>query len=406
RFHTRWVGPFFVTFVLTQVALYLVAWGLLLGGARAAPRPTAGAREGQDRTRLRVGAIRALTLGFMAAPLATLVLAALHAQRWPGFAPALVLVLTSSVIALGALSGPWRHRASGPPAFVCGLTAGAIALDLLTGGRLQLSSLIGYSPIVAGRFFGVGNLAFALLGTSALLVASALAGAFGSRAVGIVAAIGVLTILVDGAPTLGADFGGLLSLVPAFGLLLLLASGRKLSWRGGVALAAGGMGAAVVAGLLDALRATDSQTHIGRFVTRLIEGGPAAIALVIGRKAAANWNLLTSSFLTLSIPIAVLFVAFVLMRPPSRLRIALETEAGLKAGLLAAGLMNLLGFAFNDSGIAVPAMGLAIGVPYCLATVLAIPAPAERRTALSRAEASGDLGHTGARPVRGGGPRG
>lgn len=410
RFHSRWVGPFFVTFVLTQVALYLIAWGLLWGRARRrGARPVAGTsakRDARDEgARRRVGAIRALTLAFMAAPLSTLVLAALRAQRWPGLSPALVLVSASAVVAFGALKGPWRHRASGPPAFVCALTAGAIALDLLTGGRLQMSSLIGYSPIVAGRFFGLGNLAFAVLGTSALLVASALAGAFGSRALTIVAGIGLVTVVVDGAPTLGADFGGLLSLVPAFGLLLVLVSGRKLSWRGVVALAAAGIGAALAAGLLDALRPAESQTHIGRFVTRLLEGGPAAIAQVIGRKASANWTLLTSSFLTLSIPIAVGFVAFVLMRPPGRLRMALETETGLKAGLLAAGLMNLLGFAVNDSGIAVPAMGLAIGVPYCLATVLAIP-EADRGGALRRAEApAGPVGsRRRARPVSGAGP--
>jgi hypothetical protein len=32
--------------------------------------------------------------------------------------------------------------------------------------------------------------------------------------------------------------------------------------------------------------------------------------------------------------------------------------------------VNLIGFAVNDSGIAITAMGIALAVPYCLATVL------------------------------------
>ena len=41
--------------------------------------------------------------------------------------------------------------------------------DLLAGAPLQLASLAGYSPIVAGRFVGFGNLAFAIFGTAMLL---------------------------------------------------------------------------------------------------------------------------------------------------------------------------------------------------------------------------------------------
>ena len=46
--------------------------------------------------------------------------------------------------------------------------------DLLAGAPLQLASLAGYSPIVAGRFVGFGNLAFAIFGTAMLLTTAAL----------------------------------------------------------------------------------------------------------------------------------------------------------------------------------------------------------------------------------------
>ena len=43
--------------------------------------------------------------------------------------------------------------------FACGL----LCLDVMLGGRLQLNTVFGYTPTVAGRFAGLGNLAFALV---------------------------------------------------------------------------------------------------------------------------------------------------------------------------------------------------------------------------------------------------
>ena len=45
-----------------------------------------------------------------------------------------------------------------------------LALDVMTGSRLQLSSLMGLQPVVAGRFYGMGNPTFALFATAAAAV--------------------------------------------------------------------------------------------------------------------------------------------------------------------------------------------------------------------------------------------
>ena len=134
----------------------------------------------------------------------------------------------------------------------------------------------------------------------------------------------------------------------------------------------------------DALRPPEAQTHIGRFFSRLLGGGPGAVSTILARKAAANWSILAHSALTLSVPIALAFLVGVLMRPPGRLHRALREEPGLKWGLQAAAVVNLLGFALNDSGIAITAMGIALAVPYCLATILGM-ADEPSRPAAARA---------------------
>lgn len=358
NFHVRWVGRFFLIFVGLQVVLYSVAW-LRLRRPAASPTPW----------------IRRLTLGFMAVPVSTLFLAAMDPQRMGPAGPLLFVLALSSALAAAALLGPWRVDPAGPPTFVCSVSLVVLLADLATGANLELSSLIGYSPIVAGRFYGIGNLAFAVLGTSALFLAAQIGSRYQRPGIWAAAAIGLVTIAADAGP--GADFGGMLSLIPAFGILLIQLAGKRISWARVLALGTASAAVALVVGGLDAMRPPEQQTHVGRFVRRLTSEGPGAVQEVIMRKASANWALLTQSSLTLSVPIALIFLGMMLRRPEGRLRAALNTVPGLKAGVVASIVANVLGFALNDSGIAVPAMGLAVLAPFCLACVEGMPAPAK-----------------------------
>lgn len=355
-FHGDWVGRFFLIFVGLQVLLYSVAW------YRLQRDPSAS-----------LPWIRRLTLGFMSAPAATLIMAALNPHRWGQAGPMLVVLGVSVILTVFALKGPWRKDPSGPAAFICAVNLALILGDLFTGANLQLSSLIGYSPIVAGRFYGLGNLTFAILATSAMLLAGQVGARYGRWGFRAAALIAVLTIVACGGSAFGADFGGLLAIIPAFGVLLTLLAGRKVSIGRMAVLGGLAVAAVLTVGVLETLRPADAQTHIGRFVARLLRDGPAAVLDVIIRKINANLTLLTQSALTLSVPVALIFLGLMLRRPYGRLRAGLQTIPGLKIGLIGAIVANVLGFAFNDSGIAIPAMGLAIMAPYCLATMLGMP---------------------------------
>lgn len=355
-FHGRWVGLFFALFVFLQSLLYLVAWRRL--------------RLESGRT---LEWLRRFCLAFMATPVAVLALVPLRPQRWGPLGPLSVILVVCALVVVIALAGPWRKFPAGPPTFVAALTLLVIAADLLTGANLQLSSLVGYSPVVAGRFYGIGNLTFALLATSALLLSAQLGTRWKPHGIWAAAALGVFTILVDGHPRLGADFGGVLALLPGFGVLLLVLSGRRITLVRGAVLAASAVAAGLILGILDSMRPVDEQTHIGRFIQRLLEQGPGGVAEIIQRKALANWSLLTQSVLSISIPVALVFLAIMLRSPHGKLPEALETQPGLRQGLIAAVVTNLLGFALNDSGVAIPAMGLAMAAPFCLATILGLP---------------------------------
>ena len=87
---------------------------------------------------------------------------------------------------------------------------------MVVGAPLQLNAVFGYSPTVAGRFAGYGNLAFAELAAASIMLAalarpaaSAVVGGSGRRP-----AVLSLAVVVDGAPFWGSDVGGVLTLVP------------------------------------------------------------------------------------------------------------------------------------------------------------------------------------------------
>lgn len=285
---------------------------------------------------------------------------------------AAVAVADAGVVGL-ALAGPWRRQPLGPAGAVAGTTAAVLALDLLTGARLQLSSVAGYSPLVAGRFAGIGNIAFGVLATAALLAATAAATGRPRRsALRAVAGVGAAAVVVDGAPTLGSDFGGVLAVVPAFALLAMLLAGVRVTGRRLLAAAAGAVVVVVVFGLLDYARPAGVQTHLGRFVGQLLHGGAGT---VVRRKVAAEAGTLTTSLLTLLVPVAVAIVVGALVRPPGWLRAAFAQAPALRAGLVATVVMGVVAALVNDSGVIIPAVAMTVAIPL----TIAVSAAAQRR---------------------------
>lgn len=260
-----------------------------------------------------------------------------------------------------------------PAALVCGFVAAVLLGDLLTGGGLQMSSVAGYSPLVAGRFAGIGNVAFGVLAAALLLATAVLA-----RRAAAIAVVGVVAVAVDGAPPWGSDVGGVLALVPAFVLLLMLRTGQRVSIPRLAAAAVAGFAVVAVFALADWTRPAAKRTHLGRFVQDVADGTATEL---LQRKAAAVSDLLFLSPVTALLPLLVAAVVYLVARPPTPLRMAFEAAPAFRHGLLALGLATLFGFALNDSGAAIPALALCVAMPATAAVaVLARRRPA--RTAV------------------------
>ncbi|HET6954380.1 MAG TPA: hypothetical protein VFI47_28705, partial [Acidimicrobiales bacterium] len=255
-------------------------------------------------------------------------------------------------------------RARAEVATVAAVSLAVLAADVVSGARLQMDSLLGYNPLVAGRFAGIGNIAFSVLGAAAVVLAAQVArGRSGRGAAAGVLVVAVPVVVIDGWPRWGADVGGVLTLVPAFAVLALLVTGRRVRAVHALAAGAAGAAAAGVMGWLDYLQPPDRRSHFGRFVGTALEGGALG---TIRRKAEASLDLLVMGPHTVAAAVATVLLALVIVRPPALLRAAYAVHPCLRPMHLATLVLAGVGLAVNDSIVAVPMVVVLVAGPLTL----------------------------------------
>ena len=168
-----------------------------------------------------------------------------------------------------------------------------------------------------------------------------------------------MTVVVMGVPGWGNDFGAVLSALPGFALLGWMLLGHRCAWRTVAAIASIVVAAVVAVGLLDLLRSPDQRTHVGKFFQKVGTDFDGA-TLVIRRKAAANLSVLGHSVLLGAIIATALLVVYLWYVKPRTLRSVAGAIPTAAATTLAFLVVMVLGFALNDSGIAIPGMMSAV----------------------------------------------
>src|SRR5256714_2931818 len=115
-----------------------------------------------------------------------------------------VTLLVVAALTTAVILGPWRRGALGPLGAVAGMIAAIVGIDVLTGARLQLNGVVGYSALEGGRYAGLGTVGLGLLLASILLLAGWLGQRFRRRwrPVGI-AVVGGVGAGLAGRPDLG-----------------------------------------------------------------------------------------------------------------------------------------------------------------------------------------------------------
>jgi hypothetical protein len=373
----RVASRYFTLLAILQVVLFAAAVPLL----RRARRPPGGTARPLPPT-LRAGAEVVLVAAALAIPAALLADAL---PWWRSTRPGLVFVAATCAALLAATSlimvGPLRRRTLGPLVAVAAVAAVVVGVDLMTGARLQLNGVAGYSALEGGRYAGVGTVGLGAFLAGLLLAAGYLAQRVPGRwRPPLVVFVGALGVLLVGSPYLGADAGGAVALTAGVCIAAALATGGWLTFARLAWATVAGLAVTTGFALLDLRRPAEDRGSLGRFLSQLSNGTGGS---VVHRTGAANVVAFATSPLTLLAIGAGLFVWFALLRDWGGLKRVFGLYPAVRAGFAGVSVSSVIAGLFNEAALNVAGAAAATAVPLAALTALRVLGRADDRTVVA-----------------------
>ncbi|MEU6075950.1 hypothetical protein [Micromonospora sp. NPDC047074] len=329
-----------------------------------------------------------------------------HAGAYFAGVTVLLLVAATAVVRLA----PGYASTLGPLGAVAGLTTLAVGVDVLTGARLQLNGVVGYSALEGGRYSGLGTVGLGAFLAGALLSAGWLAQRVRrSWRPPVMVAVGGAAVLIVGSPYLGADPIGAIALTAGLSVAAAISAGgwltiSRLAWAtmAGLALTIG-------FAVLDLRRPPTERGSLGRFLAAV---GDGTGGLTVHRANTANFETLVNSPLTVLALAGALLVWFALLQPWGGLMRLFGIYPAMRAAMAGTGVAAVIGGALGGDALDVAGAAAALVVPMAALAALRVLDHSTDRTqpesARQRDEGSGGTGDgpggTGDGP--GGGPDG
>ncbi len=373
-----------------SITLDVIFYILFIACAVLLNRSILGRRGGATRASHVHRFLGRVSLGVASLPMGAFLAGLLPWSRMadPGLGLFLSVIGTAAVLFVLALIPPWGRTWRGRVGALAGANLLILAADLATGSHLQANSLLGYNPIVGGRYYGLGNQGAAIFIVSLFiflgLVVSWLRTRGHRKAVIIVpVVVGLAAVFVSGNPSWGAKFGGTIAILAGLMVLLALLSKIRLTLLRLALIGLSSLAVLIGIAFLDWLRPAGARSHFGTFFDQIVTGEALQ---VVGRKLGANLHIIqVNPALAIVTPLAaiaiLIFLRYLLHFPrvhagsrTGRLvnkwrgRLPqLFTDPDLHYGFLAAATGLGVGLVLTDSGVAVPSTGAMVLLPFLLA---------------------------------------
>lgn len=389
----RGVAGWFFTLLAAALMLLAVAVLPLLRRARRHAGP-----YGPEPVPRRVVALVELLL--IAAALA--VPAALLADAvpwWRADRPGLAFAGVTALLVVAGTAAvrfvPGYRSTLGPLGAVAALTALVVGADVVTGSRLQLNGVVGYSAQAGGRYAGLGTVGLGVFLAAALLTAGCLAQHVrkGWRPAVMVAVTGLAVVIV-GSPYLGADPVGAIALTAGLSVAAVISAGgwltvSRLAWAVVAALAVT-IGVTVV----DLRRPAAERGSLGRFLAAIGDGSGG---LTLHRSSTANFDTLVSSPLTVLALAGALLVWFALLQPWGGLMRLFGIYPAIRAAMAGTAVAAVIGGVLGGVALDVAGAAAALVVPMAALAALRVldhstdrTVPTAGRTGAEDAGVAGD----------------
>ncbi|GGN51094.1 hypothetical protein FHR83_003894 [Actinoplanes campanulatus] len=273
---------------------------------------------------------------------------------------------------------PRYERTLWPMAAVAAVSVLVVAVDLITGSRLQLNGVAGYSAIHGIRYAGLGSVGLGVFVAGLLLLAGSLAQWVSRRwRPLVVVTFGGLGVVMVGSPYLGADPVGAIAVTAGVCVAAAISTGGWLTFPRFAWAAMTGVAVTITFAVLDLSRAPLEQGTLGRFLTALGDGtaGPA-----MQRAAAANGLALLDSPLSLLALFGAAMLVFCQFSPWGGLNRVYGLHPAVRAGVAGTVVATLIAGVLGGTALGVAGAAAAAAVPVAVLTALRVLLHAADRT--------------------------
>lgn len=247
-------------------------------------------------------------------------------------------------------------------------TALAISCDIIWGGKLLGSSVLGHDPIAGARFYGLGNEYMGVLvGSTIIGVTTALDNLKIGRklSVAVVILIFSASFYLISSPSFGSNVGGAITACGAYLTTLILLCGLKLNFKTFAGILTVTAFFTLLLFLFSYIAGPPS--HISQTVDLLRESGVKAAVSIITRKVSMNYRLFKYTPWTRALVTTIAALVSLSVRPPDTMKKIFKKHPNFSAGFTGTSMGSILAFIFNDSGIvAAGTMAVFLGLPVLL----------------------------------------
>ncbi len=368
-------GDFFAILTFCELMLFVAAIPLL----RRARRPAGPYTPPPNPAWYERGVEILLVAAALAIPAA---LVAGMVPWWRSPVPGLVFAaVTLAGVAVATVLVRWSRfgrRVLGPLGGVAALAAVVITADLLTGSRLQLNSVIGYSALAGVQYAGVAAVALGVFIAGLLVSAGCLAqNVIRQWRPVVMAVIGGLGVILVGSPYFGADAAGAVALTAGLCVAAAMSTGGWLTFpRVAWALLAG-VAVTTAFALFDVRRPANQRGSVGRFLGHINDG---TSGLVLNPIKSDNVVVVLTCPLTLMLVGSAVMLFFALMRPWGGLKRLFGLFPAVRAGLAGTAVATLAAGPMEGVGFNVAGGAVATVLPLAVLAALRVLRHADERT--------------------------
>ncbi|WP_428966943.1 hypothetical protein [Micromonospora fluostatini] len=295
-----------------------------------------------------------------------------------GWSFALVTVVVLVAATTLVRRAPGHAATLGPLGAVAGLATLVVGADVLTGARLQLNGVVGYSALQGGRYAGLGTVGLGVFVAGALLSAGWLAQRVRREwRPMVMVAVGGAAVVVVGSPYLGSDSIGAIALTAGVSVAAVISAGgwltiSRLAWATMAALAV-----TVGFAVLDLRRPAPERGSLGRFLAAI---GDGTGGLTVHRSSSANVETLVNSPLTLLALAGALLVWFALMQPWGGLMRLFGIYPAIRGAMAGTAVAAGIGGLLSGSALDVAGAASALVVPMAALAALRVLGHSADRT--------------------------